>query len=204
MRNAIMLVAIVFMASMVLGSCASSPKSDKIVGSSSRSYKAQKAPKWTRVPTDIKGGMVLVVGQIDVGGEQSPSICYTGSDLKAKGNLISEINSRLQRQMQYASEGADIRSQTIRDIINQSSQVDLVTGLKIKDRFYEKVYVRNGPMRDVRYTCYSQAELPLSTFKELVEEALAKHAGGNSTPYKTFRQRVEESWDKFFNSEEGE
>lgn len=204
MKKSIMLVAIVFLASMVLGSCASSPKSDKIVGSSSRSHKARTAPAWTRVPSDIKGGMVIVTGEAEVGGEQSPSICYTASDLKAKGNLISEINSRLERQMQYASENADIRSQTIRDIINQSSKVDLVTGLKIKDRFYEKVWVRNGPIQDVKYTCYSQAQLPLNTYKELVDEAMAKYAGGNGTGYKTFRQRVEESWDKFFNSEEGE
>lgn len=179
-------------ASKNMGSAASG---DKVL---SRAEGYSSTPEWAIIqPRFIENDTIYVSGGQDISGDQSPSRGCTASDVQAKANLISEIKTRLQSQLQLANENFDYDQSTLRQIINSATEVKFVTGLQISRRYYEKTLNETAHDKQVRYSCYSLAALPMEEFKRNVIRALRESEGRNQLS-EDFKSRVNKSYDKFF------
>lgn len=167
-----------------------------------------KRPKWAiEKPRYVKSDTIFVSGQATIRGDESLSQGLQAAELKARARLAEEIGARISRQIQAASEGFDIDSQTLREITSLSVDRKLVTGTSIKERFYEKVAFTSelSPgIEQSRYDCYALAALPVADLRKQVDlawkEYEAKLKGKDVDP--KMRERFESRWSEFFKTEE--
>ncbi|OGQ36953.1 MAG: hypothetical protein A3F16_03350 [Deltaproteobacteria bacterium RIFCSPHIGHO2_12_FULL_43_9] len=189
--------------SLFLISCAhrypTDPAPDKILATSN----GKDRPSWAMdKPRYVKKDQLYVSGMVEIDGNQSPSKGLLAADLQARANLLSELKSRLQAQLQFATEGFHYDQQHLNNIITESINVHSLTGLYIDQRFYEKVLVRNSQFPQVKYTCYSLATISMKDFREAVERNLRNNNSGKPLT-EDFKKKVDKAWDRVFDSEEG-
>ncbi|PIR17445.1 MAG: hypothetical protein COV46_04145 [Deltaproteobacteria bacterium CG11_big_fil_rev_8_21_14_0_20_49_13] len=170
-------------------------KKDKVVEAS---YGSRTTAKYFyKKPHVKKNKNFYVTGAVDVPGDSAPTRCEIASDLQAKMELASELNTRMENQLQYSSEGFSIDQQSLNQIATQSTKVEMLQGIYIDTRFWEKKIVRNGPDTYVKYTCYSRAVMPMKAFEEHTDRLLKEYEGKNKLSPE-FQQKVDASWDRFF------
>jgi hypothetical protein len=164
----------------------------------STSNGARQFPQWAyEEPRAIKDGFILVSGNVDISADQSPARCLDAAALVARANLSSEMQSRLQGQFQYASEGLGLDQHRLESIINQSTESRNLIGVQTSSRWYAKVKVADGNQVSVVYRCFALAQMPIEMFKVQMASALRESRNGKSlTP--EFSKKINESWDTFF------
>ena len=170
-------------------------KKDKVVETSYG--QKQWAKYFYKEPHVKKNKMLYVLGAVDVPGDSSPTRCQMAADLQAKVELASELKSRFENQLQYCAEGLGISQSTLNQIAMQSTKIDFIQGIYIDDRFWEKKLVQNGPDTYVKYTCYSRAAMPMSSFEEYANK-IAREEENKNKFSDEFVKKMDESWDRFF------
>ena len=170
-------------------------KKDKIV---ERSYgKSRDAKYFYKQPHVKKNGNIYVMGSVDVPGDSSPARCTMAADLQARVELAGELNTRLENQLQYASEGFSIDASSLKQIASQSTKIEFLQGVYIDERFWEKRLVQSGPDTYIKYTCYSRVVMPLDKFQQQTDRLLKNHEKkGEFTP--EFQKAVDAQWNNFF------
>lgn len=170
-------------------------KKDKII---EKSYGKKKWAKYYFKKAHVKRNKnIYVMGAVDVPGDSAPTRCEIASDLQAKMELASELQSRFENQLQYASEGFGIDQSSIKQVAMQSTKIEMLQGIFIDNRFWEKKLVQNGPDTYVKYTCYSRAVMPLKSFEAHADRILKEYeAKGTLSP--EFQAKVDNAWDQFF------
>lgn len=155
-------------------------------------------PKWVYLqPLREENGRVLVSGVVDISGDQSPSRGLTAADLQARAELAKQIRTRLSSKLQYANEGFGYDNQVLDGIITQASDVNHMSDVRIAERGFAKVLVKNGAGSQVRYTCYSLASVDAQDLKRMIARSLAE-AEGRGKISESFRKKVDKEWNRFF------
>ena|SRR3989338_4646998 len=172
-------------------------KEDKVIDTS---YGKKKYAKYFyKKPHVKKNKNMYVMGSVDVPGDSAPSRCQMASDLQAKVELASELQSRFENQLQYCAEGFGIDQSSLSQIAMQSTKIDFIQGIYIDNRFWEKRLVQNGPDTFVKYTCYSRAVMPVKSFEEYADKILkAKEDEDQKKFSPEFQQKVDQAYDQFF------
>lgn len=170
-------------------------KKDKVIESS---YGSKSTAKYLyKKPHVKKNKSLYVMGAVDVPGDSSPTRCQMAADLQAKVELASEIQSRLENQLQYSAEGFGIDKSSLMQIAQQSTKIDMIQGIFIDTRYWEKKLVQNGPDTYVKYTCYSRAVMPMDAFEKNTDRVLKEYEAKKVvTP--EFENKVDASYDQFF------
>ena len=181
-----------------LFSCAhrypTAPAGDEVIATSN----GKERPDWAmEKPRFIKGDQLFVSGMVEVSGDQSPARGLIAADLQAKANLVSELQTRLKAQLQFASEGFSIEQQRLNNIITESIDVKNLSGMYIDRRFFEKVQIKNSYYPQAKYACYSLATIPLDRFKEAVARNL-KDGSSEKELSDEFKEKVEKAWKQVF------
>jgi hypothetical protein len=159
-------------------------------------------PDWVYLrPISEKDGRVFVSGVVDISGEQSPSRGLTAADLQARANIAKQIRTRLSARLQFANQGFGYDNQVLEGIISQASDVSHMSGVRIAERGFAKILVRNGNGGQVRYTCYSLASVDAQDLKQMITRSIAE-AEGNGKISKSFRQKIDREWNRFFDEQE--
>jgi len=200
-------VVVFVLAAFVVG-CGGSQKTVKATKDRVVQTSGGKRPKWAiEKPRYIKSDTIFVSGQATIRGDESLSQGLQAAELKARARLAEEIGARISRQIQSASEGFDIDSQTLREITSLSVDRKLVTGTSIKERFYEKVAFTSelSPgIEQSRYDCYALAALSVEDLRKQVDlawkEYETKLKGKDIEP--KMRERFENRWSEFFKADE--
>ena len=170
-------------------------KKDKIIETS---YGQKKWAKYYYKEPHVKKNKILyVMGAVDVPGDSSPTRCAMAADLQAKVELAGQLKSRFENQLQYCAEGFGINQSSLDQIAMQSTKIDMIQGIYIDDRFWEKKLVQNGPDTYIKYTCYSRAAMPMKDFEENADRIL-KAEEKKQKFSDAFMQKVDSSWDQFF------
>lgn len=173
---------------------------DRIISSSDDSFSY---PSWALEQTRyVNGETMFVSGSVEIDVSQSPSQGLEAAGLIARAHLAEEVKSRLQSQMQYASEGLDVKSQTLQRIVNQEASIDRLIGSYVSKRWYAKVVVPDADgQKLVRYRCFTLVALPMNVYRAQIAEALSE-AASNGKLSQEFRKRATESWEMFFGKKE--
>lgn len=122
----------------MLGACSSIGNhvaEDEIVYSSNG---RNEYPKWAyEEPRSISNNYVYVTGSVDISTEASPSRCVEAT-IVATSNLSVELKQRLNRQLQFASEGMNVHSQKLDNIINQETNIENLSGVSMAQSWFQK------------------------------------------------------------------
>ncbi len=159
-------------------------------------------PEWVYLrPLSERDGRVFVSGVVDIAGDQSPSRGLTAADLQARAELAKQIRTRLSAKLQYANEGFGYDNQVLEGIISQASDVNHMSDVRIAERGFAKILVKNGNGNEVRYTCYSLASVDAQDLKRMIARSLAE-AEGRGRISTSFRKKIDREWNRFFDETE--
>ncbi len=196
--------------SILLVSCASAPSSqvnsevqpDKTIA---RINDSDERPKWAdeSTPFKIEDSKVVSLGQTTIPGDNRVEAAYRIAENNAKQGICSAIEQRLNFIFQNAEEGTDIDSTQARSIGAEACQMT-TSSIHNGRRYWEKfATTTDSGSRVTRYRVLATVEMPESDFKRAVLTAIKKREGKGGLS-KDFSEKVNEHWDNFVHSNQGQ
>ncbi len=169
---------------------------DKVISKS-----VEDTPEWAKSTkaSFTKDSKRFVVGKADIQGDGSPEKGVDVASLDGKAKLISEIKSKLEQQVQSASEGLNLGNDTLNKITAFGTKIENVVGLFTAETYYEKWSTSDGYNQATKYKCFALVGMDLNEYRRQINIQIANSIG-NKELSESFKKKVEAQWDGFFNS----
>ncbi|MFH1726867.1 MAG: hypothetical protein ABIA04_00425 [Pseudomonadota bacterium] len=164
-------------------------------------FKSQdNTPDWAEAKKRfINKEKLYIVGMAEIPGDSSPEKGIEIASMNAKSSLAQEINTKLESQVQTASEGLGIDKTVLNKIIAIGSKLDNLVGIFTEETYYQKIATSDGYTQTTKYQCFALVGIDLKEYHRQINISIANSIGDKELS-ESFKKKVEAQWDTFFNS----
>ncbi len=160
---------------------------------------AKEPPAWVTAYLDSWdcGDSFCTVGRAEISAEDaSPFTCLDISRIKAKGNMVSTIQTDLSNKIMLGSDGLKVSQQQLKQILVEGFEIRNLSNIQIGENYYQKLLKHSGESPQAFYQCYSVAKITKANLQNLVTREANKLLDSGSSQH--FKKELDREWSRFF------
>jgi len=160
---------------------------------------AKEPPAWVTAYLDSWdcGDSFCTVGRAEISADDaSPFTCLDVSRIKAKGNLVSTIQTDISNKIMLGAEGLKISQQQLKQILVEGFELRNLSNIQVGENYYQKLLKHSGESPQAFYQCFSVAKIAKANLQNLITREANKVLDSGTS--QQFKMELDKEWNRFF------